>query len=274
MNKFLILKFRNAKLFRNSPKCGDYVFDVTGQRKRAGQQQFVEPITVYQISNLIHVLFNERPVPSFRKSFITNIDHYFDMAQKSYIKVNGIKRFNKTKNEEQYVKEFLSTKKSVYNSYNPNPIINWEVVKQYCEENFNDINTLMEQILGFKPQDLPFDKVRLILQTKDITELTNSLKEKKLTGLANYLLNDKCASEMIKKVSSSLINNNGVDSVVILNGEIIVPVSDEDLIKLSNSKGTATILDGGFVWIDSIKTENEISDYGFTKVCDISTEKY
>lgn len=274
MSKYLILKFRNAKLFRNSPKCGDYVFDVTGQRKRAGQPQFVEPITVHQISNMLHVLFNERPVPSFRKSFYSRIDHYFKMAQDSLIRVDGHKRFNKNKNQDQFVMEFLMTKKSVFNSYNPNPIINWEIVKQYCEDEFNDVIVAMEDIIGFDPLSVPFDDIRIILQSYDLSELNTILRDKKLTALSNYIKDSKVASEMTRKATTALINNNGVDKVAILGGEIIVPVTDEDLIKLSNSKGCATILDGGLVWIDSVKDGNEVSDYGFTKVNEISIEKY
>lgn len=274
MSKYLILKFRNAKLFRNSPKCGDYVFDVTGQRKRAGQLQFVEPITVHQVSNMLHVLFNERPVPSFRKSFYGNIEHYFKMAQESLIRVDGYKRFNKNKNQEEFVKEFLMTKKSVFNSYNPNSLINWEIVKEYCEEDFNDIIIAIQNIIGFNPKDVTFDEVRELLQSYDISEFSKTLKEKKLTALSNYIKDTNTASEMTRKASTALINNNGIDNVAILGGEIIVTVSEDDLIKLSNSKGCATILDGGLVWIDSVKDGMEISDYGFTKVNEISTEKY
>ena len=48
MNKYLELSFQNAGLI------------LRGNR-------FVEPITIFQISNVIHVLFGERPVPTLNR---------------------------------------------------------------------------------------------------------------------------------------------------------------------------------------------------------------
>jgi len=274
MDKYLILKFRNAKLFRNDKKCSDFVNDVNGNRKRNNEEQYTKPITVYQVSNVLHALFGERPVPSLRKVLFQKNQYYFDKANKSYIRVDGHKRFNKSKQEFQYVKEFLQTKKSVYNSYNPNPVINWEIVKQYIGP--NNIDWFMKEIstLIQNPLNYTFTEIRNKLLLANTTILFSGLKSRMLSGLIGYLTNYKFASQLTSKNDTALINNNGIESVIILSGEIIVPVSDDDIIKLSQSKGCATILDGGFVWIDSIKNENEISEDGFDKVCDISTKKY
>lgn len=274
MDKYLILKFRNAKLFRNDKKCSDFVNDVNGNRKRTNEEQYIEPITVYQVSNVLHALFGERPVPSLRKVLFEKNQYYFEKANKSYIKVDGHKRFVKSKNKEEYVKEFLQTKKSVYNSYNPNPVINWEIVRQYVGP--DNIDWLMKEIstLIQNPLNYTFIEIRNKLSISNTTNLFLGLKSRMLSGLIGYISNSKFASQLTTKNDTALINNNGVDSVIVLSGEMIIPVSDEDIIKLSKSKGCATILDGGFVWIDSIKNENEISEDGFDKVCDISTKKY
>ena len=286
MNKYLILKFENAKLFRNTFKCKDFVFDIYGQKNRSEQQQFIEPITVHQVSNMLHVLFNERPVPTFRPSLYGRVEHYFEMAQESFIRIDSVKRFNKSKNEDVFITEVISTKKAVSNSYNPNPTITWEIVKQYCENDFNEILKLITIIIGSDPLKLTFDDVRNILFNSDIEELMDRLKKLKLSGLANYIDKNKktkegkpvnpdsCKTELTKKSSTALINNNGIDNVIVLSGEIIVPVTDDDLARLSESDGCATILDGGMVWIEDVKTDNEISDHGFIKVKEISTETY
>lgn len=67
----------------------------------------------------------------------------------------------------------------------------------------------------------------------------------------------------------------GVDKIAKLEGQILVPVSDEDLEKLRNNKGTATILDGGLVYIKDVVDSNFINPerMGFTKLIDIKTTK-
>jgi hypothetical protein len=63
----------------------------------------------------------------------------------------------------------------------------------------------------------------------------------------------------------------GIDTKINLSGSIIVPVNDEDIEKIKNSKGCATLLDGGAVFIKGLK--NNVSVEGYTKVGDISMEK-
>jgi hypothetical protein len=77
-----------------------------------------------------------------------------------------------------------------------------------------------------------------------------------------------------KRNKTAKMVNTGLESAVLLSGKILVPVNDQDIeILRNNSKGFATILDDGLVFIDSIKHENHISIQGFIKVETISDEK-
>lgn len=275
MNNYLVLKFRNAKLFRNK-KSKDFVFDLTSQRQRAGEPQFIEPITIYQISNLLHVLFGERPIPSNRISLYKKNDYYFEKAKETYLKVEGHKRFNKNKEQYEFVTEFLSTKKATWNSFQPQSQINWEIVKNYVgNENLKWFLTDVEQILGIKPYSLPFNKIRIELLKHNTEELFNKLREHNLTGLVQYILDRKNSYQVTSKEKHTALNiNNGVENVILLRGEILVPVSEEDIERLKENKGCATILDGGMVWIEGIVNSDHLSIDGFEKVSEISSEKY
>jgi hypothetical protein len=276
MSNYLVLNFKNAKLFRNGKDCKDYIFDLNGQRKRAGEPQFVEPITVHQISNLLHVLFGERPVPSNRKALYPKTQYYFDKAMESYIKVEGYKRFNKSKDRYEYVTETLSTKKAVWNSWNPSVQMNWEVVREYVRpENVQWVLDEIKSLLGIDPYSLSFNNIRARLVKLNIEDFLQGLRERQLTGLAQYIQNPNLAVQLTNKLKHTALNiNNGIEKVVILRGEILIPVSDEDVEKLRQHKGCATILDGGMVWIKGLVNGDHLSIEGFEKVGEISTEKY
>ena len=69
MKYYLILTFKNAGWFPNN-RGNDRISDITGNRKRNGSKQYVEPISSFHISNMLHVLLGERPKPSLRKTTV------------------------------------------------------------------------------------------------------------------------------------------------------------------------------------------------------------
>jgi hypothetical protein len=293
-SNYLVLGFRNAKLFRNrrDSSCKDYVVDPSsegGRRKRMDKakgmftEQFVEPITVYQISNMIHVLFNERPVPTHRKCGYPKVDYLFEKAKDSYLKYvdcvgndGVVKTYNSNKDVDEFTTETITISKAVWNSWNPSPQINWDVINRYLgsKENVDWFFGEVIDLLTVNPLSHDVEIVRLSLLTKDLTNLFNGLTEIKRRGLVDYIKTGKGSSITGGNDRVSLTVNSSIDKVTILNGEILVPVNDSDIERLMGSMGSATILDGGYVWIDSIKRSEELSIDGFTKVGDIPTEKY
>jgi len=271
--------------------CKDYVFDLTikeGYRKRMDkvkgifEKQFKEPITIHQISNLIHVLFNERPVPSHRECFYPKVDYFYEKAKNSFLKYTDcvgndglIKTHNSFKKEDNFIFEKTKVSKAVYNSWNPSPQINWDIVKLYLgsQENIDWFFGEIIDLLGVNPLSYNVETVRISLLTKNLDNLFNGLTKIERKGLIRYI-RDNQGQHIINNDRISLTVNSGIDNVIILNGEILVPINDGDIEKLKLSKGCATILDGGYVWIDSVKSAHEITSDGYEKVGDISTEKY
>lgn len=288
MNKYLILNFKDAKLFRKdrvseNKKCKDISFTPYNStfKKRNNIEPFIEPITVHQISNMLHVLFNERPVPSNRKVFYKRNETYFNIAQKSYLKINTPTFYNKSLNKNVYQGEFIQTKKAVWDSVVQKPPYNWELVKQYFwrYSEFEEFINYANDFFGYNVLSKPYYYMRNLAKNKTLNELEDFFKKIKSIGKYGGLcdnLNPKNKDNnfFVKQNVSARTTVNGVDKYASLRGQIIVPVSDEMINILdTHSKGFATLLDGGFVWIDSIKNGATVSIDEFTKVSDISDER-
>ena len=289
MNNYLILNFTDAKLFRKLNKdnrnygCKDYCFNSNGKySKRDEKFAFIEAITVHQISNMLHVLFNERPVPSLRDCLYNRNEYYFNKAQESYLKIDTPKISNNN-----YYYEKTQLRKAVWDSWNPAISPNWEIVRKYIDdiEKFNSFVDKVSEILYIDALSFSFLEIISKVSNLSINErlslydhITNL---KFISGLIYCLgiykdntFKPTVYSAITNKINVSAITINfGIDTVAKLSGKIIVPVSDDDIIKLKKSKGVATILDGGLVYIDSIKNGDHIDINDFVQVKDISDEK-
>jgi len=290
MNNYLILNFQNAKLFRKFDKnkknrrTNDFVFSRTSEYvSRDFYPSFVEPITVHQISNMLHVLFNERPVPSFRDVVYDRVESLFEKAQNSYLKIDTPKH-----NNNDFYYETMHVRKAVTNAWNPSPPINWETIKRYIddEDKFITIVSFLNKTLNQDVTIISADNLKDLVQNLDtktrleLYELITNLMN--ISGLIYFFgrfNNGKFDKPDNSKLTCKLnktakMVNRGLEHVAVLSGQIIVPVTDDDInVIKNNSKGFAKILDGGLVFIDSVKNENNIDINGFVKVSEISDEK-
>ena len=275
IQKYLMLGFRNAGLFRKHRGTKDKMFDLCESKERAKEPEFKEPITVYQISNMLHVLFGERPKPTFRTTVYDIIPYYFEKANNSYLRIDSYKD-----NKGNYPSETIQTKKAVGGAWSSQSYLVWERVRNLLEPALFEVfaGTIKEV---YKEYDIdtntPFDCVRKIILDKP---------DSRIDGLFNLMVRHKKAPiyEAVygEGRSSTNINRNpktqltvlrGIDRIIRLSGQIAVPVSEDDLTKLRNNKGCATILDGGFVYIKGVKSGNVINLDNFVLVSQISTEK-
>jgi hypothetical protein len=289
MTKYLFLNFRNAKLFK-SKRTKDKAFNLGISQDRKDMSIFKEPITVYQVSNLLHVMFGERPVPSMRTCFYDKVDYYFEKAKESYIKIDTPKfATDKLKTTFVYPYEIIQTKKSVWNSFNKQKDVNWKLVETYVGgvSPLHTIKQKLNQVLKVNVDDYIFmDVIEMVqkLTTNVRLDLYNTIN-----SLGNNAGLCRCFGvyDVNKKLFETpnvlgITNNyartaltvvNGIEpNTTVLNGSIIVPVTDEDIERLKNTfTGTTTILDGGLVWLEHITHDFNPDDY--TKMSEISTEK-
>jgi hypothetical protein len=295
MSKYLILNFKDAKLFRkdrvsDNKRCKDISFTSYNStiKKRKDIEPFVEPITVHQISNMLHVLFNERPVPSNRKVFYERNEVYFNAAQNSYIRIDTPKFHNKLLEKDVYHMEFIQTNKALDNAWSMMITLNWRMVQDYIDnsEKFNTFVTDLNYCLGFDAKTKPFMKIVDDVQNVETNrrlEFYNKITNLGGCGALIYAFGRYKNGSFEQPDPSKMTSTrnrlarttvNGVDNFASLHGQILVPVTDEMIDVLNtNSKGSATLLDNGLVWIDTIKNDTAVSIDEFTKVSDISDER-
>jgi hypothetical protein len=288
MDKFILLSFRNAKYFPKNTKTKDYVVSLdvnkngivvkNDKRRNITPKVFKEPLTVYQISNVLHTLVGDRPVPSFRYSFYDHNKELFELALNSYLKIDSPKIKSKIKGEivYKYISEHITTGKSKYNAYSVPKTIQWFKIKQYFGNSFNEFVNILNKHLGYDTTKEPFEKLRLCYKTygNKLDLVIEYLVKNNKTPIVNFFKKDSFGRNEISStpnINETLIN--GIDRCSFLYGKILVPYDD----KFVNSiiKNTTNILDGGFVKIEKIINSDEITDASeFTKVSEISIEKY
>lgn len=294
-NNYLILDFNDAKVFRKIGRDGvnlgskDIAINGLEYIRRDEVPSFIEPITVHQVSNMLHVLFNERPVPSLRVSNYKRIEYYFNKANESYIKIDTPKILNNALTDVMdYYGESCTLRKALSNSWNPSVTVSWEIAKRYVgdEDKFNQVVELLNTVTGVDVRSLSFVSVRDLVQNLDIE--SSKLLDSKIVamggigGMVDYFgtfdsksnkYRKPSDSRMTSKPETAIMVNTGIDKVIKLSGKILIPVNDDDIIKLRSSKGCATILDGGMVTIVGIVNANDLSIDGFTAVNEISDSK-
>lgn len=289
--KILILNFENAGWFHKKPFFyDDFMFDQDGQVKRSdNKKQYKEPITVHQVSNMLHVLFGERPSASLRRTLIKEIPEIKEIALNSWIKINDY-CFTNNNGKITFFEEKLKTKKAVWNSWSPNnTLLYWDRIEKFLEkELYEDFVELVKKI--FKTSN-PCEKTLMkvieslhnnFLENEDVKVFLEKLKASGKSPLY-YTIKDFELKD--GRLKNSDFNKNsrimqtvcgGVAGFIRLNGKIIVPIEDEKWIeKMRMSQGFATILDGGFVTIEAVLNEYEFYDehvFGFTKMNEISDE--
>jgi hypothetical protein len=227
---------------------------------------------------MLHTLIGERPVPSFRKTFYSRDELIFDMANKSYLKIDSPKTTKIRKDEifETYIDEFTKTNKSAWDSWTKAPTIQWFKIKKYMGVNYDEFIETINSSLGYDVTTKPFEHL-LNAYSKEGVKLDVVIKfllEKKKTPIVNFLTKETPDRSEITK--NSLLGEtiiSGVDYVYNICGEILVPYNQKFIDKLT--KDTTNILDGGFVKIEGVFYEDELNDTdGFILVSEISDEKY
>lgn len=265
MDKFLHLKFKNAKLID---------FNKKSKRDKWGGRIFQEPITKHQISNVIRCLWGERPIPTLRTVVYANLhydNYYMVKAENSYLEISSVKAFNK-KSEMGYISETIQTNKDKHDSWNPNVYVNWELIKNYCDIYFNEIIKDLSTILGYDPTTTPFTYLCEKIKDKDLSELYEKLVKYKLTALKNILCGGGSYGALATKPKPALHNVRGVGTFFNFEGDIFIPINDNDIKRISEGSGSSRILDGGLIWI--CRVVDDFLDDGFVKVKDISTKKF
>jgi hypothetical protein len=227
---------------------------------------------------MLHTLIGERPAPSFRKTFYDKNELIFNLANKSYLKINSPKVNKTRKNEifESYIDEFTKVNKSASDSWTKAPSIQWFKIKRYMGEYYDEFIQIINGSLGYDVTEKPFELLLNIyrIEGTKLDGVVKYLLEKNKTPIVNFLTKEAPDRSEITKnglLGETIIS--GVDYINIFNGEILVPYEQWFVDKLS--KNSTNILDGGYVKIEGIFYEDELNDTeNFVLMSEISEEKY
>jgi hypothetical protein len=288
-NKYIKLTFENAKLYPKNEKTKDYVFNSDVKKdgdiylkhsKRADEpiSSFKEPITVHQVSNMLHTLVGERPVPSFRIVPYGRNEDIFNIAKQSFIKITSPKIKRKINGEEveTFIPELTKQDKSPYNSWANPRVVHWFKVKKMMDEVYDEFINLINEALGYDVTSRPFEEL-LNCYGKYGSRLDSTLeflKRKKKKPIYNFLTKPFMDRSEITSNNRVLeVVNSGIDYAYFLDGEILVPYNETFVNKLI--KDTTNILDGGYVEIVGIYYDYEIDNpREYTPISEIPDTKY
>lgn len=288
-DRYIKFSFSNAKLFPKNERTKDFVrnIDITkkdkllftrSSRKEKKYSNFLEPITMFQVSNMLHTLVGERPVPSFRYTFYSMDDSILELAKNSFLNIKTPKK-NKTidgKVVETFYKEFTKVNKSASDSWAKHKSIEWFKVKKFLDNNFDEFIILINKSLGYNVLKKPFED---LLNSYDVygsklNEVIEFLDKIKKKPIVNFLTKkNPDRSEITKSKLLGETVTSGVDYVFFLDGEILVPYNENFINRIV--KNSTNILDGGYVKLDGIYYEDELCDLeNFKLVSDISIKKH
>lgn len=261
MNKYLELSFKNAGLIITDNKTNGgkqtkdkLPYSLNYDNSRNVSDRFVEPITIYQISNVIHKLFGERPVPTFRYSAIPINEYLYNKALESYLKIDNVLDQNGN-----FIKETFMTNKGVHNAYSPTFTIDWFKIKKMLNDDaYVDFLSLIKDLYNEIPQSFN-DLVDMLKNDKNnCNKVIKFFSDRKLTTFTYIFKNQGKLINQIPLIQRTI--NYGKDYISIFKGKIYVPINEDDIEKIKNGPGTSTILDGGLVKIEGILNEEDLPD--------------
>jgi hypothetical protein len=274
MRKYLMLGFSNASLIRWHRGTKDKISDPIGlgnKVERRIETEFVEPITAQQISGMLHVLFGERPKPMNRKTVYKRMEYLYEKAGECYLKFD-----NYTDADGRFQTEVFQTNKSSWNSWQTTSFMNWNRVHKLLEDEYYTLFiNMVKEVFNHTPETITFVEIAKLLKDNGdqrVVDVFKILNSNGKTPLYMWISGEGTQkSDINKNGRTQLTIIKGIDTKINLSGSIIVPVNDEDIQKIRNAKGCATLLDGGAVFIKGLK--NNVNAYGYTRVGDISMEK-
>jgi len=286
-DRYLVLDFKDAGLFKSSGRSRDKSIDVGVSKERSKMQEFVEPITAQQIGNLLHVLFGKRPVPMNRFVSYKSDEGLLAKAKECLIAIHTPKL------QDKYPTEVIQLKKAIYTSWSGVNDVTWYRLQAYIGDEVENFVKVMNGILRVDCRSKPFkeivsmirsDKYKSSPKIQEYFKHLATIKKKSLVDvLSDTNKPSKVTGRAVKNTACSINSKIGRTALTVyrdyysvsrLSGRILVPVSKDDLSIIKANKGCATLLDGGSVFIRDVIFYNELANTNeFIRVGDISLEK-
>lgn len=293
--KWMVLRFFDAEL-RNS-----YVTKPPKGSKKLGRSSldpeffnnsdWISPIGVNQVSNMLHSMFNLIPVPTYKKTNLKRNEYIYNMALHSYIKYDGWKPSDR----KIPIKEYCVEKKARFNSDSKTvTVFDGHKVKghyswDYFERRFKNGNehllyeilTLFNKTLGVSDVRREYTFPEFVVEFKkhlDEEDVVRFKEERLCYGGDFYGVNKPLSKAYMTLLTerewpekgglsncsynsrTPILITNGVGCKVSWSGEIIVPIEEKDIEYLSQYGSLPTILDGGLISLVKFRKKLDWND--------------
>lgn len=318
MKYFLTIKFEDACLcITKSKKITDYVNDSFSIEKWINRQEhnlskdsilsvFDDNICdklfkIEPISNMLHVLCGERPVPSFKNTLRKRYIILDEIAKNCFYKIDNVYLVTDKNNVKKPITDFTQGKKWVGNANVKNGLktltkdglvfqgdITWATLKQryyYCnKEKYDNIISHFKEWFGcddinfFKEYTLIDFLLFLSEEKNKKNEMITFFQNEKMTTFIHVINRNLKATNSFNMATENMNNLNLARRVVnyspvfklYLNGCFIFQIEDEDIVRaILNGNRHATYLENGYAKLISINDsidEDALNINGFKKI--------
>lgn len=283
----LHLKFKNAGLiydpknkYKNFKRTG---IGNTGIYKEFGGHDIHTPIPYTLLSNVLHVLCGEMPVPTKQWSFFKRQQVFDDIAKQSIVRYS-LKPVDSDGNVQ--FREFWALAKCAFNSkskitttfhtckgditYQGHYTNSYLRQTFTSKENYNTFCNFLSELVGkdfhcFNLSDYIME-VSKQWGNEDfekkydefLTQNEAIVKDLKVwTSVFRGKTDDRRNTEYSSRTPLWICN--AVGTIISLSGEIMCPIENEDIIeRISRNGGTARLLEGGIVYVIDVKTAKDM----------------
>lgn len=270
LRKALIVRFRNARIFSDPRRSSDKMISgrVKVDRSIAPRINIPEgTLDTRHVSNLLHVLAGERPVPTLRKSCMQIDESLYNLARKSFVEVEEISR-DETKTVRKAVKDSWNTVTLWYHLNGKDVKIKGGLIyhnrlQRYLNDDlYVHLIDVLKEVSGCNDPCSDFSAHEAIEylnahnHDRRIRLLISKCRESQRSAIANLIEpNGNIASIDIHQGTgcklNTLVVNSGIEKVRSISGTIYVPISSDVMLeRFRNGGGVATFLEGGFAYIE------------------------
>lgn len=294
MQKYIVIDIKSAKFpLPNGKNPDDYISSHQGDgtvKERTLDQCVAIPeketdlITKHQVSAMLHVMLNARPVSYVHGSSYKSCEVIDKLADKALVKANNCFCYKTSKGNNAVYAEFTQSNKSHWNSKKKGVVtfdedgnvydgkFTWDAFKRhyYYGKDARKYTETMSFLKNICDDHSMFDKYEFIDFIKKLAE-----DDSKKVELIKYFGSLDGGTPVVKIINgektdagfegspgtnynlAAQTNVRGVKRKVTLDATILVPVSDEMANDFIHGKRYATFGDGGFAYLKEVKLYDE-----------------
>ena len=292
--KYLHLRFENAGLISSTDKY--FVRDSLGQgenvaceKGKVGGHDMETPIPYTLLSNILHKLCGETPVPTKRQTFLERIPMFDEIAKNSFVKYDiepvmgkfGIPTNSETFRTSKYAFNAHQNVETTFQLADGSMLkipgrYSWDYLKRACGS-----NEVRKTLFTFLTKLIGTDCTKLTM-TEMVKELSkhwgdddfnakvdaflekNPLVHKELKAPWERALfgKESTGANTSYNTRTPLLYTNGLARITFISGDIICPIDNEEVIQaIRENCGTATVLENGIIYVSHIGKHISIPDF-------------